>query len=66
VGVSIDCWNVFRVVYRFSYLSRGRYRTTRRGVGDSVRLGLIARELARYYLRVVCWSGFDRVLEVGF
>ncbi len=52
------------MVYRLSYISRGRYRTTKRDVKDSIRLGLIARELIGYYVRVVCWSGFNRVLEV--
>lgn len=62
--MSISDWSIFKEVYRLSYLFRGRYRTTRRDVKDSIRLGLIARELTGYYVKVVYWSGFDRVLEI--
>jgi len=63
-GISMANRDAFRIVYKLSYLLRGRYRTTRRGVEDSVKLGLIAKELAESYIRVVCWDGFKRVLEV--
>lgn len=63
-GASMANRSAFRAVYKLSYLLRGRYRTTRRSVGDSIKLGLIAKELAGSYIRVACWSNFNRVLEI--
>ena len=56
--------DAFREAFKRSYLTRGPRRTTRRSVSDSVRLGLIARELVSYYVTVVEWSGFRRVIRV--
>ena len=55
---------LFREVFKRSYLSRGARRTSRRSVSDAVKLGLIARELINYYMSIVEWSGFKRVIRV--
>ena len=55
---------VFREAFKKVYLTRGRYRTSRRSISDVVRLGLLARELANYYMTVVEWDGFKRVLKI--
>lgn len=56
--------DVFREVFKKSYLTRGARRTTRRSISDSIKLGLTARELVSYYLTIVEWSGFRRVIRV--
>lgn len=58
-----DWPTLFRELYKRSYLMRNRYRKTRRSIEDVIRLGLVARELIDYYIKVVKWDSFDRVLE---
>ena len=55
---------VFREAFKKVYLTRGRYRTSRRSISDVIKLGLLARELADYYMTVVEWNGFKRVLKI--
>jgi hypothetical protein len=45
---------VFRIVYMVR--SRSQIQTTRRGLEDSLRLALLAREAARLCLEVVKWN----------
>lgn len=53
-----------REAFRVVYLSRGRFRTTRRDLHSSLRLGFLARELSNAYLEVVEWQGWKRVLAL--
>lgn len=63
-NVEGDSRKKFRNVYKFIYLSRGRYRTNSRRMEDSIKIALLSVELSRKYLRVVRWEGWERVLEV--
>jgi hypothetical protein len=56
---------LFRRVFKVSYVSRGRYRTSRRSIADAVRLGLLAKELTPLYISIVRWDGFERELRVS-
>jgi hypothetical protein len=53
----------FRELFRYTYLTRGRYRVVRRSLEDSLKLASLARELAQVYLEVVVW-GERRVLRL--
>jgi hypothetical protein len=53
----------FRELFRYTYLTRGRYRVVRRSLEDSLKLASLARELAQAYLEVVEW-GERRVLRL--
>ncbi|MCC6047121.1 MAG: hypothetical protein LM571_02910 [Desulfurococcaceae archaeon] len=53
----------FRELFRYTYLTRGRYRVVRRSLEDSLKLASLARELAQVYLEVVEW-GERRVLRL--
>ena len=52
-----------RELFRYTYLTRGRYRVVRRSLEDSLKLASLARELAQAYLEVVEW-GERRVLRL--
>ncbi len=54
----------FRRAYKSVYLSRGRYRTTRRDLNKSLKLALLVKEFIPSYLGVVEWSGERRVLKI--
>lgn len=54
----------FRELFKYSYLSRGRYRVSRRGIENLVRLVRISRELTWAYLEVIEWRGWERTLAV--
>ncbi|MDK6028486.1 hypothetical protein QPL79_03835 [Ignisphaera sp. 4213-co] len=64
MSFSID-GNVFREVFKKSYMNRSRYRTSRRNMEDIIRLGLFAKELVSLYFSVVKWNDFDRVLRIN-
>jgi hypothetical protein len=53
----------FKELFRYTYLTRGRYRVVRRSLEDSLKLASLARELAQVYLEVVVW-GERRVLRL--
>lgn len=53
----------FRELFRYAYLTRGRYRRVRRELGESLKLSSLARELVQAYLEVVEW-GERRVLRL--
>ncbi len=57
--------STFREAFKVSYLTRGRYRTTRRSPLEAARLGELARQLTELYLRVEKWNGFERVLRLS-
>lgn len=57
--------DLYRKAFVFSYITRSRYRTSRRSIGDALRLGVLARELASYYLYIVRWEKFDRILRIS-
>lgn len=57
--------DLYRKAFVFSYITRGRYRTSRRSIGDVLRLGVLARELTSYYLYIVRWEKFDRILRIS-
>lgn len=54
--------DLLREVFKAVYLTRGRYRTVRRSIEDSLKLAALAREFAGAYLGVVEWSSERRVL----
>jgi len=54
----------FRRAYKTVYLSRGRYRTTRRDLSESLKLASLVKELIPSYLGVVEWSRERRVLRI--
>ncbi len=56
--------NKFREVFKISYTSRGRYRTSRRNLDDLVKLAKTGKELIDLYIEVVEWKGFQRVLAI--
>lgn len=53
-----------RDAFRITYLSRGRFRTTRRDLRSSLKLASLAKELSNAYLEVVEWRGWRRVLAL--
>ncbi|WP_440060220.1 hypothetical protein ACSU1N_03525 [Thermogladius sp. 4427co] len=54
----------FREVFKSSYVSRGRYRVSRRNLEDLAKQAKIGRELVPLYLEVVEWQGFKRIIAV--
>jgi len=54
----------FREIFKIIYSTRGRFRTTRRSIEDSLRLARLARELVNAYVEVVEWCGERRVLKL--
>lgn len=56
--------NRFREVFKISYISRGRYRISKRTSEDLTKQAKIGRELVPLYLEVVEWQGFKRILVV--
>jgi len=53
-----------REAFKVVYLSRERYRTTKRDLQSSLRLGALARELSSSYLEVIEWKEWKRVLAL--
>ncbi|MEM0015119.1 MAG: hypothetical protein QXS42_00710 [Zestosphaera sp.] len=53
-----------RDAFKVVYLSRERFRTTRRDFRESLKLAGLARELSSAYLEVVEWDGWRRVLAL--
>ena len=53
-----------RDAFKIVYTTRGRFRTTRRSIVESLRLARLARELAGAYLEVVEWRGEKRALRL--
>ncbi|MEM2021365.1 MAG: hypothetical protein QXP80_03960 [Zestosphaera sp.] len=53
-----------RDAFKIVYLSRERFRTTRRDLDASLRLASLAKELSSLYLEVVEWQGWRRVLAL--
>ncbi|MEM2207282.1 MAG: hypothetical protein QXG17_01125 [Sulfolobales archaeon] len=53
-----------REAFRAVYLTRGRFRTTRRDLRSSLKLASLARELSSTYLEVVEWCGWRRVVAL--
>ncbi|MEM1533197.1 MAG: hypothetical protein QW521_05300 [Desulfurococcaceae archaeon] len=53
-----------RDAFRIVYLSRGRFRTTKRDLHSSLKLAGLAKELSNAYLEVVEWQGWRRVLAL--
>ncbi|MEM3972808.1 MAG: hypothetical protein QW320_00300 [Ignisphaera sp.] len=51
-------------MFKISYTSRGRYRTSRRNLDDLVKLAKTGKELIDLYIEVVEWKGFQRVLAI--
>jgi len=60
----LDTDSDFRRAFKVVYTSRGRYRTTRRSVEETIKLARLARELVEAYLEVVSWRGGERVLKL--
>jgi hypothetical protein len=54
----------FREVFKLTYIIRGRFRTTKRSIEETLRLARLARELLETYLEVVVWEGEKRVLKL--
>ena len=54
----------FREIFKIVYSTRGRFRTTRRSIKDSLRLAHLAKELVNTYIEVIEWCGEKRVLKL--
>jgi thiazole synthase ThiGH ThiG subunit len=55
----------FKKAFKASYTGRNKHGCSRRSEEEAVRLGSLARELARAYLVVVEWRGFQRTLKLA-
>lgn len=51
-------------MFKASYISRSKHRTTKRSIEESLKLAKLAEELSSTYLEVVEWRDWMRVLAV--
>jgi UV DNA damage repair endonuclease len=53
-----------REAFKKAYMTRGRYRTTRRSITETLKLAQLAKQLIDAYIVVIEWCGEKRVLKL--